>query len=619
MKYRPEIDGLRALAVVPVILSHAGLGVFHGGFVGVDVFFVISGFLITGILLDEQSTGRFSLLGFYERRARRILPALFLVMACCVPLSWWMMLPEELQNFGQSLVATVAFANNVLLTLTSGYWSLASEFKPLLHTWSLGVEEQFYVLFPLMLLALQRVGARVLLGWLLGVALLSLLLAEVGSVRHPTGAFYLLPTRAWELLLGSVAAVALREGWLQGASPRVQQVGGLLGLVGIVASVCLFGPETPSPSLWLLVPTLGAVAIVLFARPGTWSHAVLASRPMVAIGLISYSAYLWHQPLFAFARVASREQPSMGLMLGLCVLSLLLARLSWQWVEQPMRRAGGVDRKTVFGGALVGSAAFAAVGVYLHLAQGLPQRLNGPGAEHQTGQHVSYNERIHGHRADAFPSTAKVKVLVQGNSYARDFVNMNLEVFDTRDLAFVYRDDFLSCIDEASDVMRRLYDQADVVVFASGDPRAGCVASNIDLARRAGKQLFYVGSKHFGYNLNWLVRLKPSERVLQANSVMPVYRQEEETLRGKVPPAHFLPIYDRVLLADGRMPVTDERGRLLTPDRVHLTQAGAVYVGQRVLWGSAYERALGSPPRRAADGGGAVQSVSAAGAAGRVR
>ena len=151
MKYRPEIDGLRALAVIPVILVHSGFELFSGGFIGVDLFFVISGYLITTIIIEDIEKKKFSIINFYERRARRILPALFFVMLVCIPFAWAWMLPDPLENFGQSLVASVLFVNNVLLLITSGYWELASEFKPLLHTWSLGVEEQYYLFFPLFL------------------------------------------------------------------------------------------------------------------------------------------------------------------------------------------------------------------------------------------------------------------------------------------------------------------------------------------------------------------------------------------------------------------------------------------------------------------------------------
>jgi len=597
MQYRPEIDGLRSVAVLPVILSHAGFKIFHGGFVGVDVFFVISGFLITSILLAETSQGRFSLLTFYERRARRILPALFVVMAACLPVAYWGMLPNEFKNFGQSLVATSLFANNVLLMVTSGYWSLASEFKPLLHTWSLGVEEQFYILFPLLLMLCRRWRPAALMALFALLALLSLAAAEWGSRAWPNAAFYLLPTRAWELLMGSMAAALPLLRPQPVLSAGLRQSLSLAGLAMIVVSVLTFDESVPSPSLLILLPTLGAVLIIVCATPGTWVQRLLASKVPVTIGLISYSAYLWHQPLFAFARILEAEAPTPSLMLALSVLSLLLAYLSWRFIEAPFRAKGRVSRAMVFGGALVGSLCFVAVGGYLQLRQGMPERVFEASVAQQPGMYIGYNERVFRYAANSFVRAEARKVLVQGNSYARDFVNMNLEVFDTRGLEFVYRNDFPECFSEVKAEMRRLYEQAEVIVFASGDPKVRCIDEDIAQARRDGKAVFYLGSKHFGYNLNWLARKSGSERVLQGNPVMPVYEAEERALRQRVPLAHYLPIYEHVLLPDGLMPVTDAKARLLTPDRGHLTRAGAVYLGQRVLWGSTYERALKNPPR----------------------
>lgn len=602
MKYRPEIDGLRALAVLPVILSHAGFSAFHGGFVGVDVFFVISGFLITTILLAENAEGRFSILGFYERRARRILPALFLVMACSTALAWWSLLPDELENFGQSLFATSAFANNMLLMLTSGYWSLASEFKPLLHTWSLGVEEQFYILFPLLLMACRRWRAQSLLGLFALLSLLSLVAAEWASLAQPTLAFYLLPTRAWELLLGSMAALCARQAWLAAVPRQAWQPLSLLGLAMVLAAILGFGEAVRSPSLWILLPTVGAVLIILFALPGTWAHRLLASKVPVGIGLISYSAYLWHQPLFAFARIIGREKPSDGLMLALSGLTLVLAHASWRWVEQPFRHSAGFGRRFIFSASLAGSVLFAGIGLHLHLSHGLPERVYGASAKGQSGMYVTYNERVFQRKVDAFVRQDARKVLVHGNSYARDFVNMNLEAFDQATLEFVYRDDFPECLDQLSGGAARLYAQADVIVYASGGmvPGVKCVQRNIAIAQAAGKAVYYVGGKHFGYNLNWLARLSAQERALQTNAVIPVAWEEGEALRAAVPASHFLPIYQRVMLQERRMPVADAAGRMLSPDRVHLTQDGAVYVGQRVLWDTAYEQVLGRPARKRA-------------------
>lgn len=213
LEYRGEIDGLRALAVVPVILFHAGYDSFSGGFVGVDVFFVISGYLITSILVVDIENERFSLVAFYERRARRILPALFLVMLVCIPFSWIWMLPEPMENFGQSVVATTVFANNILLFMTSGYWDLTSEFKPLLHSWSLAIEGQYYLFFPLFLLDVRRWGRASILWLMVGLLIISLLLVEWSRRHLPEANFFLAHTRAWELLAGSIAALVVKKAW----------------------------------------------------------------------------------------------------------------------------------------------------------------------------------------------------------------------------------------------------------------------------------------------------------------------------------------------------------------------------------------------------------------------
>jgi peptidoglycan/LPS O-acetylase OafA/YrhL len=211
MDYRREIDGLRALAVLPVILFHAGFDSFSGGFVGVDVFFVISGYLITTIILAELEQGKFSIVNFYERRARRILPALFLVMLVCLPFAWLWLLPIDMKDFSRSLIAVSVFVSNILFWRESGYFDTATELKPLLHTWSLAVEEQFYVVFPLLLILLWRLGRRWILVTLGLAFFASLALSEWATYANRSAAFYLLPTRGWELLLGAFAAFYLSK------------------------------------------------------------------------------------------------------------------------------------------------------------------------------------------------------------------------------------------------------------------------------------------------------------------------------------------------------------------------------------------------------------------------
>jgi peptidoglycan/LPS O-acetylase OafA/YrhL len=371
MNYRPQIDGLRAVAVVPVILFHAGFTSFRGGFVGVDVFFVISGYLITTIILAELEQGRFSLVGFYERRARRILPALFLVTLTCVPIAWFWLLPGDMKDFSQSLIAVSALASNILFWVESGYFDAASETKPLLHTWSLAVEEQYYLLFPPFLMLLWRLGKRWILVSLGLLFITSLAVAQWAVSARLAAAFYLLPTRGWELLMGAFAAFYLSHPHRKECSKGLSEVGGWLGVALILYAVFAFSNATPFPGLYAVVPTLGTVLIILFATQRTTVGSLFGNKVFVGVGLISYSAYLWHQPLFAFARQKSLLEPGPIVLGVLSCVSFVLAYFTWRYVETPFRRKDYCSRARIFSYALIGSLLFISCGAIGILTDGV--------------------------------------------------------------------------------------------------------------------------------------------------------------------------------------------------------------------------------------------------------
>jgi peptidoglycan/LPS O-acetylase OafA/YrhL len=372
LKYRAEIDGLRALAVVPVILFHAGFELFSGGFIGVDVFFVISGYLITTILIDDIENKRFSIVNFYERRARRILPALFFMMLICIPFAWMWMLPNQMKDFSQSLVAVSLFASNILFWRESGYFAAAAEEKPLLHTWSLAVEEQYYVLFPIFLILAWRFGKNRVFWMIVVMAAISLMLSEWGWRNQATANFYLAPTRAWELFAGSIAAFIVQK---QGVQKN--NLLALIGLAAIIFSIFFYDETTPFPSVYALVPVLGVVLLVLYADKETIAARLLSTRGFVGIGLISYSAYLWHQPLFAFARIRSFEHPSLLLMSLLSLTSLVLAYFSWRYVEKPFRNRNQLSRLQILLPSALLLVSFSIVGLIGHLNKGFPNRFDG--------------------------------------------------------------------------------------------------------------------------------------------------------------------------------------------------------------------------------------------------
>lgn len=368
MVYRKEIDGLRALAVIPVILFHGGLEWFSGGYAGVDVFFVISGYLITSIILQEKEAGTFSIAGFYERRARRILPALYFIIFICSLFAWFWLLPHELENFGKSIVAVVIFASNILFWQESDYFAADAELIPLLHTWSLAVEEQFYVIFPLIMILFWALGKRWLVGIISLVALFSLGLTEWGWRYFPEANFYLIPTRAWELMIGSLAAFYL----FYNEQPRgaIRHPASIIGIGLILLSIFMLDRTLPFPSLYALAPTIGTALIILFATSGTLVNKLLSQRLFVGIGLISYSAYLWHQPIFVFARIRGMDEPQTGLIFLLSSSALLLAYLSWRFIELPFRDRSRFTKKQIFSASFIVSLIFIGVGVAFIISDG---------------------------------------------------------------------------------------------------------------------------------------------------------------------------------------------------------------------------------------------------------
>tara|TARA_B110000444_G_scaffold241668_1_gene258286 strand:- start:682 stop:2628 length:1947 start_codon:yes stop_codon:yes gene_type:complete len=375
MNYRAEIDGLRALAVLPVILFHAGFEWFSGGFVGVDVFFVISGYLITTIIISEMAEGKFSIVNFYERRARRILPALFFVMAACLPFAWMWLTANDLKDFGQSLIAVSTFSSNILFWFESGYFQPTAELKPLLHTWSLAVEEQYYIIFPIFLMLTWRLGIKWILIFLSIVFIVSLGIAQWSAYNYPSASFFLLPTRGWELLIGVFAAFYLKYN-THLKSHSLNQALSLVGFGMIVYSIIAFDKNTPFPSVYALIPTIGTGLLILCAVPKTYVHKLLSFKFIVGIGLISYSAYLWHQPLLAFARHRFFGEVSDLILIILCFTSLVMAWFSWKFVEGPFRNKNIITRNKIFLFSMVGIGIFCSVGLSMNLKNGYVERAN---------------------------------------------------------------------------------------------------------------------------------------------------------------------------------------------------------------------------------------------------
>ena len=329
-RYRPEIDGLRAIAVVPVLLFHAAFPGFENGYLGVDIFFVISGFLIAGLLLDERErTGTISLPRFYARRIRRIIPALVVVVVATAALALAFLTPLRMQELASSIVAAFTFSANFWFWSQDVYFATEAAEQPLIHLWSLAVEEQFYVIFPILILLWVRVPDRTLQLTFVAVAVISLAISHVISLEDPRAAFFRPDTRAWEILLGVICAF-----WRDRNVPGFLAPAGLL-LIGLSFFV-LPGPE--APSLQTLPVAIGTALFLVSGSGQTGVGRLLAAAPFVWVGLISYSLYLWHQPLLAIARIQSSGTLSVSATAAILIVSFILAWATWHYVEQPARK-----------------------------------------------------------------------------------------------------------------------------------------------------------------------------------------------------------------------------------------------------------------------------------------
>ena len=374
LTYRPDVDGLRAVAVLSVVFYHTDLALFSGGYVGVDVFFVISGFLITGIIVGEVADRRFSIANFYERRVRRIFPALFATLLVTFAVSTLLLLPLDFVNLAKSGVATTAFASNFYFWNTSEYFAPATEFNPLLHTWSLAVEEQFYIFHPLFLVLVLRYAQRWLAPFLAAGFVVSFGYCIWITANNPETAFYLIPSRAWELFLGSLLAI----GAVPAIPTRLRSAEAALGIGFITLAVVGFTDRTAFPGSAALLPCLGSALIIHAGQSGgSLTARMLSSKPVVFVGLISYSLYLWHWPVLAIAKYffVSTQLPRLVVVCAL-ILSTVLAILSWRYVERPFRYRKNFDRVSIFSAGLGAMAVTLLSCTLIIVSSGFPGRLS---------------------------------------------------------------------------------------------------------------------------------------------------------------------------------------------------------------------------------------------------
>lgn len=594
------------MAVVPVVLYHAGFDRIGGGFLGVDVFFAISGYLITSIIVGENSRGNFSILNFYERRVRRIIPLLYLVIMASIAVAFFTLLPAHMNDFAESVVSVVFFISNILFYKESGYFAVASELKPLLHTWTLAVEEQYYLLFPPFVALFWRFGTK-WLTFLLAVAIAaSLLLAQWGSVAHPEAAFYLLPTRGWELLAGSLLAVVEFNGkfW------KKNNLMSLSGLLMILFSFLFLDVETPTPSIYTCIPVLGSVLVLMFAGKGTVAYKILSNRVMVAIGLMSYGIYLWHQPIFVFARHVTQPDLATGLKVALIISVFAISYLSWRFVEKPFRNRQLVGRRLLLSLFVIFSVALLAFGVAGSKTSGFIGRYNAGDQKvlsstiNSSDYTLAYFNSIRLRPFDE--GVNKKKVLLIGDSFGQDLANainessikgrVQLSTYriSTRCGNLYLKEDFSrhikpshlnTCKSEGwydNSRLRSLLNDADEVWLASSWKawQARLLPTSVDRIRREfSVDVTVFGTKEFAQvNLGQFLKLSDAERRRSVTPVPERVRKVNEIIRSGLDGARFVDVSE-LICPKFSCPTLTPEGGVVTFDGAHLTKSGARYLG----------------------------------------
>jgi peptidoglycan/LPS O-acetylase OafA/YrhL len=589
MDYRRDIDGLRAIAILPVIFFHAGFSKFYYGYLGVDIFFVISGFLITSFIVNDLKQDKFNVLNFFDRRARRILPGLILIMLTSIPFAIIYMQPDDLENFGQSLFATSVFSNNILLYLTSGYWDIASEFKPLLHTWSLSVEEQYYLIFPFLMLLIWKLNSLIWIIFVfifLGIA--SFLYYFSGSFGNELiesrASFLFLFGRAWQILLGAIGALIAYKTIHNIVSLKkfYKEFICVLGIFLILLSMFGFLIFDINQVHLPLLASLGSFLLLIFSNHNLISTALLRSKLFVWIGLISYSLYLWHQPLFAFARIRSFEEPSDMFMIFLLIFLAPLAILSFK-IERFFKNPTHVSHKIFYSSLSVSLIIICSAGLTFHFSNGFYKNYEELTAPYLVEDKFYDND---GYIVDAFKfeniefSHTKKNLIITGDSFARDFINMG------RSNNYFSKYDFTirpyNCFNNqyfTDEEKRNLIKDGNFVIISyrilPTEAQKKCLLNKISYLEEKKVDFLVIGTKDFGFNINRPLKDKiydfkamPSKEILEFN----------DFLKKNVPQEKFIDLLN-LISKEGGVPLFTSDNKLMSIDRAHLTYFGAREIG----------------------------------------
>jgi peptidoglycan/LPS O-acetylase OafA/YrhL len=561
-KYRRDIDGLRGIAVSAVLLFH--FGYLPNGYLGVDIFFVISGFLITGIINREMRENRFSIVNFYLRRTRRIIPLALVSCLVALLLGIYAMLPDDLENLAQSVIATNVFSNNILLEMTiKDYWDVRNEYKPLMHTWSLGVEEQYYMLYPFLLFLVSRKKPAYLLPVISGLSLVSLAL-YLFPYYESHQKFYLIYFRFWELAAGGIVAILLQDNLI------VHRFSALLiaGVVAILASgVVLICSEITL----LAVVLMSAGIIASLNTSGTLSSAILENAVLVAAGKISFSLYMWHQILLAFARYCIAQELGPFYLGLIFVLTVIISVGSYAFIEQPFRNKQVISTKVLLITMGIAILITSSSSLYIYAKAGVLRDIPELGikfSEAQRNLHAKYNSRVYAYDKE-FANTDNVKILVIGASFARDWVNLLLESSHGSELEISY------VFDPSNPSVERRARKADIVFYSAG-PKSVVTPDDVRNAGLSGVRLWVVGTKNFGTSSGVFYNAGKDGYYEQRTNMQEGYLDRNEKMRstwGK----QYVDYIQKVIDRNGTMPVFTPTGQFISQDCMHFTKAGAQF------------------------------------------
>lgn len=554
--YRGDIDGMRAIAVIAVIFFHAGF--LPNGYLGVDMFFVISGYLITGIIYRGIVGGHFSIRDFYDRRIRRIIPLVTFISLVALTTGVFVMLPDALENLAQSVVATSVFSNNILQAITTrNYWDVVNEYKPLMHTWSLAIEEQYYILYPFLFILLKR-RARFLLPILIVLTIVSIALFLMPFDHHVK--FYYLPFRFFELSVGGIIAILLGR----------KVISYKLTAIPILLIILVFYANLGSVSnelLILLTVVLSGLILISNNTANPISKFILQNRVFVFIGRISFSLYMWHQLLFAFGRYFVFEELDLNATFILTGLTLILSTASYYFIEQPFRNRHRIAIKPIIVGLALSLLIINGGALYLYMKAGVYKDFPELGIVKENAErnmHAKYNDRVFAYDKD-FPDNDKINVLVLGNSFARDWANVLLEskYADCINLSYIYEE-----LKNQSRVRQRAA-IADLIFYSETSHR---LVDSLDLPI---DKLWVTGTKNFGFNNGIFYNSRDSNYCEQRTRMEDVHYKRNKKLKAEWG-SRYIDLIAPFIDADGKMPVFSDECKFMSQDCRHFTQAGAV-------------------------------------------